>query len=1462
MSDGWLESVGNVAAQAWKYVKENVTGEPAEPYQTKKRAQVTETAPDFFGVTLCEPPCATGATLTNFPGEQATAQTIAEVFNTCLADQDFYRANFVVKDKEQILADGCSDPLLDLSGYSMTRAAKRETIASFFYNVWSAGIFQPEKEQATEQVRILEQQMTFRQVRDVRLQSKLTLASLYLVTAQYDKAVAMAEEIINFPLSVTSRRPLYADEAVFLAGDVKKIQAMQSGDIEPMQRAMDFLAENYKRLGSGEVGYLRRYSYEMFKTCVDGEEQFGVRLDGCSEEEMARYELDATITYNAYAPFFADNFIAIKTLLQSAKHKAINGDLDAARQGYQDTLDLINGIENPDYIYEYHPDLAARFGQADSGTTSSLANLLRSDEQCDPKHFRIYQAKAYEGLANITLTEAGEAPDKTKAKNLKIADFLMGKALQLMESIKETGNYDFYKGAMFEERQTYYAVLADRADIKLNICYLKHDEAACQAAEQYALEVANYYQTRQVVEKDPEAAFDISYLKALLVLGETSALNNQHQTAIATFQKVQSGIAIRQQLQGEELPPFYSYLLGKSLIKEAALIAQPRQGETINSPAIMERLTAAETALRSTIPTWEKTAGGKSFLPVIDRLLAEKLTIEGETYLAQAYEEEDLLLREALKTKAELALQDIPQKHADLYARARIRQAEIMLSQPFDPVLQDPQIVAQQILANLQQAQELLAQKPGSTEYYTVSANFLKAKTLANLAEYHRSVNENDPAIQPLVTSAYGLFVTIPSGFGYLTDAAAVESNSLIAGYQHIFTVGTADLAALDQAMKGRDTYLASRAALTKGELLLQLAGQPRIDLTLAQEYRSEAYGMFIEAEATFPAGDYMQAKATILKASLMADPNIETRTDEMIATAMALPSAQAAMEHGGYLWQQAGFSMGEINLALADLVPNKNDSDNFLANAYAYLDSQELPGDLGARAAVLRGSIIVRQPKKFSPEDMLAAAEEINSIGSLFLANSYYDSLAGMVRGELLLGVADTTNDRELLAQAAVLLAMPVADEYEYLHHRSLLLQGSVRTRLAGQVTKADLAPVEIALAYFQQAGKDQYAIAMAYTTLGELSLRAADNPRYQLEALALFKQAKQSFTAARDISQENEGLTDLYVKTMVQEAAFIARKPKLYTEKILREQLAILDGSQRLEDGSTLPMYLQPPFVRSTGDYIPQLSLLTQGDIYLALAELTQSDDYYKRAQAAYAAVGRDQLVLHARAMLGKASAQLAMNEHIVLKKGRIIAIDKVWQQIFSDSQAAQQDIAMLQAAGYESDDLAVQAGLQLLTLRMADEAQRKMLRPDDFTVLAATAKRAKDPVRTISQFEIELKRAAYLAARRDYVALGQALFGDEQTGTAGIFADYPHIKLVGTKYAWDTSYMEAEMHFLAALYSISVKPVNEADKARLFKQAQTYAGLAHDDCNRSSSRYYRDFMPELIDDTLGLPKPEDNP
>ena len=775
--------------------------------------------------------------------------------------------------------------------------------------------------------------------RDLGLKVLLELATYSFEAGDYDGAKRYAHAIINFKHSSGSARAMNSDEAVFLINDIDRIQALQGWSQEHLDDSISELQQGEARTKPLE-GYKARYNYELIRTCATYREQFGAVPSACSEDRVEEYYVNATKTYNYYEPAYEDNFVAVKTMLERARYSLASNTpegLKRADQEYQKALDTIDYVTDP-MGAAVHGDQALRnqtnaplmsrderwigstLGQAAGlswfGFKAEMARALRigaqqveqklggdPSTQFDPKAFWIYQAQALQGKAEVQRRMSGTSSNPTE--NLAQAQTYLGLALTYASRLKERAISDFYGGGMVEERQTYFGILTDYAEVIVE----KHPEEARAKAQ----EVMRYYESVAKVDHRKDNLGNVNYLKALFVLGTVQERQpHEYFLAASTYNTVVSGIL---GLAGErgELPPFYLYLQAKATVKTAGVyLRQKVDSQLPGESAQLESFLSAGQAQLATL------AAKPGMATLVSQALAESYDIEAQYVLSMA----------------DSAQQDEKGPFLDR-AKAAVLRLKIAAGQDVY-YSNETRIMQARVLLRQADLYETTQRGPDLSGLNWEIANMgIDPNTLA--------LSSSDSAPVILRKTAYQLLAAIPDGMGRLTEISVIERASIAAQNLQSY-----DLEAHEMELRGTITrleqgdktdYSLSQAYLVLTELLIQRSDRTN-DTETAERLAIEAH---MTLEKILPQHHYLTAQATVVRMDLTVRHPEQYTKDAFLAGLTALDRAESVMQDNPYFKARLALLRGKIYAALA----KQEDGDRDLlekANSYFAAVPEEYP--------------------------------------------------------------------------------------------------------------------------------------------------------------------------------------------------------------------------------------------------------------------------------------------------------------------------------------------------------------------------------------------------------------------------------------------------------------------------------------------------------------------------------------
>jgi hypothetical protein len=634
------------------------------------------------------------------------ARESAAKLHAVISSRDLFEGALELNnDKDKIIIDNSWIPfntttLVDMSSENLSQAERQLKIVFFINKLWSSGIMPAQTEKAKQQMEKLRDEIGWR-FRDPMLQGLHALAGNYFQLRNYQKAEETVRQIIDFKYTVTSARPVFYDEAVFLLADIKRLQAMRFWSKDQLKQTATILVESQDKLKSLEYGYKTRYNYELLKTCQIYEEQFRkISIDPtlnalCKPESVASYLKNATFVYNRYSPAFSDNFLAIKSFLAFANYNLVSNnpeDLKKAAAGYHKVLKFVRFLDNPSSVLEGNIDenwnlfynlmhkndrfIGKWFGKKNGlrsyAWRSKIAKTFRKvgSSQFDRKLFYLFETQAYRGLGQIERKLAKSSKDPA---GLQKAIKYFEKAYQIATYIKWGRIIEFYTSKLFEERYTYNETAIDYAETLLNI-YYQIKKSSPQQAQAYLTRAKSLVEDAYHHKADDP--IDSTYLKALLLLGNiyeqyaySLAGTNMFKKAYKRYRTIIRNIKKEENKLSEDknLAPYYRYLKGMALIRNAkVLVAWP----TIKGPALIkEKIKDIDDGQKelsiSTISEEDK-----------ERTETEALLTKADLYLALA--DRSKKDKEAATASAQKLYASIPAANP-FYNQAKAKQLEITI---------------------------------------------------------------------------------------------------------------------------------------------------------------------------------------------------------------------------------------------------------------------------------------------------------------------------------------------------------------------------------------------------------------------------------------------------------------------------------------------------------------------------------------------------------------------------------------------------------------------------------------------------------------------------------------------------------------------------------------------------------------------------------------------------------------
>ncbi|MGB9613439.1 MAG: hypothetical protein ACPL4K_04600, partial [Candidatus Margulisiibacteriota bacterium] len=456
----WSLSMGLLAAGFWAYI------ESKEPiYYNPKDISIYSQ-----GVSLYTKVNGNSCKLLDLKN-QNEASRAASNLNQAAKDQSLFQNNLKIDNSRLLLTSrflpswtpdwalpyipfGVTE-LFNLKGISQ----EKEAFARFFSNLWACGVMPSSEELAFAAIEKLERETSGFGFRDPGLQKKLELATLYYAVRDYQRAIALCKEITNYQGTLNTKTPIEYHEAIFLQIDVLRILTMKEWKPDYVKEIINLLLREKDKLSEVEVGYQIRYHYELLKSCIIAEQFFPkLKFDECEEANLNDYYQKAIFTYNHYAPLFADNFLAVRTFLESAKHLAQTQKFEDARKQLRLASLLFDLIDNCSNAANYPEELKTLGANANFSFAlkCELSRIIRGDfwpinsAQFDSKLFGFLRAQTYLSAARIDLKLAEKNKEESEDYLLQ-AKTQLERALDIVRGIQQRDPFKFFT-IMYEEK--------------------------------------------------------------------------------------------------------------------------------------------------------------------------------------------------------------------------------------------------------------------------------------------------------------------------------------------------------------------------------------------------------------------------------------------------------------------------------------------------------------------------------------------------------------------------------------------------------------------------------------------------------------------------------------------------------------------------------------------------------------------------------------------------------------------------------------------------------------------------------------------------------------------------------------------------------------------------------------------------------------------------------------------------
>jgi hypothetical protein len=180
-----------------------------------------------------------------------------------------------------------------------------------------------------------------------------------------------------------------------------------------------------------------------------------------------------------------------------------------------------------------------------------------SNDQFNPELFKFFRAQAEEGLASIEIRLASRyGRDSQRAEqHLLLARGHLRQAYTEVEEIRNSDLFEFYT-ARYEERETYYSVLTNYAEV-LNALYILRPDRHAAALPRIAA-------LATIVEgaRSSNPAGDMLYLRARFLLAEVALAERRNGDALAIYVSILETLeqAKERLPEGVAAPPMFRQL--------------------------------------------------------------------------------------------------------------------------------------------------------------------------------------------------------------------------------------------------------------------------------------------------------------------------------------------------------------------------------------------------------------------------------------------------------------------------------------------------------------------------------------------------------------------------------------------------------------------------------------------------------------------------------------------------------------------------------------------------------------------------------------------------------------------------------------------------------------------------------------------------------------------------------------
>jgi len=972
----------------------------------------------------------------------------------------------------------------------------------------------------------LEQEVSYK-FRDPKLAAYLELASLYLSLGEFEKAEEATQKILNFDLALTNARPTFYDEAVFLLADIYRLKTATYSESKYLDKALEILTKGLNQLGNLETGYKRRYYLELLKTCTAYQAHFGRLPENYSSFDVSSFYLSAADTLNNNGPGHADNFIAARAFITYGDYHLAAGNYDKANEVFDKVNQLVRVLR--------------------SGSDDLMDNVVMEfskqtgSKQTDLKNFRLFQALAYKGMAEAEKRKAYQAgSNKTKQSYFKNALLYYKRALEFAGELKNDFPMEFYRGAMYEERQAYYDIVADYAETNLHLFHASKDKKYLGKAQKLAEEVIALYK-----EYDYDKT-NFPHLKALFVLAGVLEINKDTAPqALETYEaiSIQTGVLEKKQT----LTPYLLYLKGKALIGQGHIKG--------NKKEYIPAINLMKTGRKCIRQAQEKPQKGSGLESEFKRLTAESYAKEASLYFSLADKAAGKKKQEYL-AKAKKAAAKLPKDAKHLLAQVKVKEIEFFVANCHKQIgSKDFADKTQKAFEELDQARKKLTKED---EYSLDLIPLLQGKLMANLIIHYKRLNA-PVDYAALIGSAKTLLDRVSDNYSQPYMEAIIEKNSIIMQNPDICDVLTEfelDLVsdAIGYAKQIQDYALRAQGLLIRGEYFIVVANNLNHD---------EAYSFFLLAKEDLAAakdiadpGSFTEAKAGILYASILTRYPELADKHELAAMVFPAPGTkglnnyQERVGKNTYLWQLGQLAKGNI---LSEL--------SLFKQAYEELALVKDYDELKAQAYIKRASAISQDPKAFNVTEVRQSLKELEQAQTDYLlADSYLDLLSQALQGELYLVLANKTKKKSDKNTALAYLEN-VPKEIPFLYHGARVSIVSIKTRNTNNLNSTELANYETELrAAIDSKEVKDYRLYLAHLCLARVYL------------------AQGKLTEAREqiakVSEEHEAL---YAEACILDGVVLNKDIKLAKDKteVRLVQKRIYDNRKYLEKDSYLEKY-----------------------------------------------------------------------------------------------------------------------------------------------------------------------------------------------------------------------------------------------------------------------------------------------